>query len=89
MNHLLSIMIFLPTVGALLVLLVKGRDNVRWVALGTTIATFLVSLMLFATYKWGLGAGYAYADPANPGTGSAGDSQHLYLPAFLHCLVEY
>ena len=59
-NHLLSILIFLPTVGALLTLMVKGRDNIRWVALGTTIVTFLVSLLLFVSYKWGMGAGYSY-----------------------------
>ena len=51
-NHLLSILIFLPTLGALLTLLVKGRDNIRWVALGTTIVTFLASLLLFATFHW-------------------------------------
>src|SRR5437868_3110021 len=84
MNHLLSIMIFLPTVGALLVLLVKGRDNVRWVALGTTIVTFLASLLLFATYKWGIGSGYAYADPANPGHGGVVQmvEQANWIPAF-------
>ena len=59
-NHLLSILIFLPTVGALLTLMVKGRDNIRWVALGTTIVTFLVSLLLFVSYKWGMGSGYSY-----------------------------
>src|SRR5207248_196072 len=53
--------IFLPTFGALVTLMVKGRDNVRWVALGTTIVTFLISLLLFANFKWGLGGGYAYA----------------------------
>src|SRR3954466_9978418 len=84
MNHLLSILIFLPTVGALLVLLVKGRDNVRWVALGTTIVTFLASLLLFATYKWGVGSGYAYADPANPGHGGVVQmvEQANWIPAF-------
>jgi NADH-quinone oxidoreductase subunit M len=61
MNHLLSILIFLPTLGALVVLLVKGRDNVRWVTIGTTLVTFLLSLLLFAGFKWGNGGGYAYA----------------------------
>jgi NADH-quinone oxidoreductase subunit M len=60
-NHLLSILIFLPTIGALLTLMVSGRDKVRWMALGTTIVTFLLSLLLFATYKWGAGSGYGYA----------------------------
>src|SRR6476659_8580652 len=51
-NWLLTILIFLPCVGAVLVLLAKGRDNVRWIALGTTIVTF----------DWHQGNGkYAYA----------------------------
>src|SRR5881628_3779293 len=59
---LLTILIFLPTAGAVLVLLAKGRDAIRWTALGTTIATFLLSLLLFATFDWKTGNGtYAYA----------------------------
>jgi NADH-quinone oxidoreductase subunit M len=59
---LLTILIFLPTAGAVLVLLAKGRDTIRWTALGTTIATFLLSLLLFATFDWKTGNGtYAYA----------------------------
>jgi NADH-quinone oxidoreductase subunit M len=87
-NHLLSILIFLPTVGALLTLMVKGRENVRWVALGTTILTFLVSLLLFASFKWGTGGGYGYAmyDAAGKMIDNSGVVQMVesaqWIPAF-------
>ncbi|MDB5292620.1 MAG: hypothetical protein JWL69_3861, partial [Phycisphaerales bacterium] len=45
-HHLLSIVIFLPTLGALLVLGAKGGNAVRWTALGATLATFVLSLLL-------------------------------------------
>ena len=60
--HLLTILIFLPTVGAVLVLLARQRATVRWLTLGTCIATFVLSLFLFATYNWKQGEGYKYAD---------------------------
>src|SRR6185437_11933682 len=60
-NWLLTILIFLPCVGAGLVLFAKSRDAVRWTALVTTIVTFLISLLLFATFDWHKGAGYGYA----------------------------
>src|SRR5437660_268202 len=56
LNHsLLTILIFLPCVGAILVLLSKGRDTIRWVALSTTIVTFALSLlpMYFLIGIWG------------------------------------
>ena len=59
-HNLLTILIFLPTVGAILTMFVRGRDKVRWMALGTTIVTFALSLLLFATFKW-----------APPATGSS------------------
>ena len=57
LNHwLLTILIFLPIGrrGAVL-LCAKDRDAVRWTALGTTIVTFLLSLLLFATFDWNAG----------------------------------
>src|SRR4051812_34584987 len=70
-NHwLLTILIFLPSVGAILTLFAKGRDAVRWTALGTTIVTFALSLVLFATFNWrtvGGGNEYAYAPGQNSG----------------------
>lgn len=54
-NWLLTILIFLPTAGAVLTLLVQGRDAVRWTAVGTTIVAFALSLLLFATFDWNAG----------------------------------
>jgi len=53
---ILSVVTFLPTVGALLVyLLARGSDeaanrNARWIALWTTLITFAVSLILVARF---------------------------------------
>jgi NADH-quinone oxidoreductase subunit M len=59
---LLTILIFLPCAGAIVVLLVKGNDAVRWTALGTCILTFVLSLLLFFTfdYKAGSNGQYGY-----------------------------
>src|SRR6476620_12735218 len=63
LNHwLLTILIFLPSAGAILVLVAKGRDAVRWTALATTIVTFLLSLLLLTTFNWHEGNHYGYAD---------------------------
>src|SRR5262249_21678145 len=59
-EYLLSILIFLPTVGAIFVLLMRGRNAVRWMALTTTLVTFILSLLLFATFNWQKTGSYAY-----------------------------
>jgi len=51
----LSVTTFLPLVGALFIMLLRGDDeavrrNARWVALWTTVVTFLVSLVLLARF---------------------------------------
>src|SRR5882724_13611536 len=48
---ILSVTIFLPLVGALLIVMIGGdgepeKRNARWVALWTTLITFAISLML-------------------------------------------
>jgi len=48
---ILSVVTFLPVIGALFILVVRGEDevaarNARWVALWTTLVTFVVSLLL-------------------------------------------
>ena len=62
-KYLLTILIFLPTVGALLLLFMRSRDAVRWTTLWTTVATFVLSLALLFTYDWKQGDGsYGYAE---------------------------
>src|SRR6476659_6003223 len=81
---LLTILIFLPCVGGILVLFAKGRDAIRWIALGTTIVTFVLSLLLFATFQWGLKGPYDYA--VNPAGKVPGVVQMVtaakWIPAF-------
>jgi NADH-quinone oxidoreductase subunit M len=57
---ILSVVTFLPLVGALLVYLIRGDDeaahrNVRWIALWTTLITLAISLILMVRF-----------DPTNP-----------------------
>src|SRR3954463_1625562 len=59
-NWLLTILIFLPTVGAVLVLLPRDRETVRRLGVATTVVTFALSLLLFATFRWGLSGPYDY-----------------------------
>ncbi|NJL09120.1 MAG: NADH-quinone oxidoreductase subunit M [Methylacidiphilales bacterium] len=52
---ILSVITFLPLVGALFILLLQGEDertfsNARWVALWTTVVTFAVSLVLLVQF---------------------------------------
>jgi len=87
LNHwLLTILIFLPSVGAIFVLLVKDRDAVRWTALGTTILTFALSLLLFTTFRWNLGEHRPYDYMENPVSGTPGVVQMVqeasWIPAF-------
>src|SRR3954466_15262025 len=80
-SWLLTILIFLPLAGAVLTMLAKGRDAVRWTALITTLVTFLASLLLFATYKWNSGA-ETYGYLAN-GTGTVQMVQDaVWIPSF-------
>ncbi|MDD4891804.1 MAG: NADH-quinone oxidoreductase subunit M [Phycisphaerae bacterium] len=61
---LLTFIIFLPTLGALLTLMMPTRQTVRWTAFLFTVATFGLSLMLFPTFHTGAAAafGSSYAD---------------------------
>ena len=60
-NNLLTLLIFLPAAGGVLVLFARGRSAARWTALATTILTFLLSLLLLATFDWKLPGGYTTA----------------------------
>jgi len=45
--YLTSVVIFLPLVGALLTMMARSVNAIRWTALGTTTLTFLLSLGLY------------------------------------------
>src|SRR5688572_15226534 len=79
-HWLLTILIFLPTAGALVVLFMRTRDGVRWVTLGTTLATFVLSMLLFVTYRWDDKlSGYKYEESG----GVVQMVQHArWIPAF-------
>jgi NADH-quinone oxidoreductase subunit M len=53
---ILSLVTFMPLVGAAAILAMPRAETARWIALGTTIVTFLLSLVVWAKF-----------DPANPG----------------------
>src|SRR6478609_7373095 len=55
-NNLLTLLIFLPTAGAVLTLLAKTRDTARWTALAVTLVTFTLSLVLLILFKTNVGA---------------------------------
>src|SRR5690349_20433021 len=92
LNHwLLTILIFLPSVGAFFVMFAKGRDAVRWAGVVTTIITFAISLLLLATFNWrtvGGGGEYAYAPGQNGGVAESARGvvqmvqQGNWIPAF-------
>jgi NADH-quinone oxidoreductase subunit M len=55
---ILSVVVFLPLVGALFIFALRGEDeavakNARWVALWTTLVTFLISLLLVSGFDRG------------------------------------
>jgi NADH-quinone oxidoreductase subunit M len=53
---LLSLVTFVPLIGAAAILLLPNAGAARWIALITTIVTFVISLMVWAGF-----------DPSNPG----------------------
>ena len=67
MPHLLSIITFLPLVGALLILAVKLTSKgstdgaARWIALGTTLVTLALSVFLVAVFDRS-NAGYQFVE---------------------------
>lgn len=53
LNHyLLTVLVFLPSAGALFVLLARNGEGVRRAALSITILTFLLSLLLPIGFRW-------------------------------------
>jgi NADH-quinone oxidoreductase subunit M len=53
---ILSLCTFVPLLGALAIFLMPKPDSARWIALGTTVIVFALSLLMWAGF-----------DPANPG----------------------
>ncbi len=51
--YLLSIITFLPLLGAVVVMLVPGDSAKKWLALTTTLVTFVVSLLLWTNWQDG------------------------------------
>ena len=63
---ILSVVTFLPLVGALFIVLLRGDDeagarNARWIALWTTLVTFAVSLVLVWRFDPAL-AGFQFVE---------------------------
>jgi NADH-quinone oxidoreductase subunit M len=63
---ILSTIIFLPLIGSLFILLIRGEDeialrNMRGVALWTTVITFLLALMMWAEFDYSL-AGFQFEE---------------------------
>jgi NADH-quinone oxidoreductase subunit M len=61
--YLLTIITFLPLLGAVIVMLVPGDGAKKWLALATTLITFLVSLLLWANWQDGY-AGMQFVEDA-------------------------
>src|SRR4051812_21453775 len=88
-DNLLTLLIFVPTLGAVCTLMAKGREAARWTALGTTLVTLALALLILVPFKWRLnggGATYAYnAGQASP-AGSFGVVQLVreaaWIPSF-------
>ena len=61
MTLILNLMIFLPLIGGLICLAVPMRHQARVVALGTSIITFVMSLILLIGYLSADGSGIQFA----------------------------
>ena len=57
MSNILSVVTFLPLVGALLIatLNAEAKGNARWIALWTTLVTFAVSLLIWINFDTNTG----------------------------------
>ncbi len=60
MDHLLTLLLLLPVIGAIPVMFSRTESTGRWVALGTTLATLAVSLLLLIFFDWHKGTAYGY-----------------------------
>src|SRR3954452_8501395 len=80
-DHLLTLLIFLPTLGAAGVVLSRSRDAARWVSLIATLLTLGLSLAVLAFFDWSRAGVYGYMSD-----GAAGVVQLVHeadwIPAF-------
>ena len=65
---ILSIVTFLPTVGGLLILIIRGDDaaarrNIYYIAFWTTVVTFVLSLLLWLNFN-NSDAGFQFVEEA-------------------------
>src|SRR5215212_10039563 len=81
-QNILTVLIFLPCVGAVLVLLCKSRAAVKWAGLGTTLVVFVLSLALFGMFDWNRGSAYAYVSGDNDAGTVQLVQQAAWIPAF-------
>jgi NADH-quinone oxidoreductase subunit M len=82
-DYLLTILIFLPTAGAILVLFQRDRNTIRWTSLAVTIATFVGSLLLLlpGMFDWSHGGAYAYMTQGGGGVVQL-VTDAVWIPAF-------
>jgi NADH-quinone oxidoreductase subunit M len=81
MPHLLTILILLPFAGALALVAFsfappRRDEHYRWIALITTVATFIVSLLLLSRGVGGCGAEFRFGESVN-WIGSIGARYHV------------
>ena len=50
--QLLTWIVFVPVIGAVATLLSPGKQAAKMIAIGTTVVTFFLSLLLFGSFAW-------------------------------------
>jgi NADH-quinone oxidoreductase subunit M len=60
---ILSLLIFFPLLGALAALVVRKAEAAKWIALVTSIVTFVISLVVYSQFNTG-GSGYQLTEQA-------------------------
>jgi NADH-quinone oxidoreductase subunit M len=87
-HYLLTILICTPAVGAAVVLVIPSLRAVRGFAFACTVLTFLLSLLLLATFHWNADPGspsdssYQYRSPDSPGGVVQMVQDVPWIPAF-------
>lgn len=87
-DNLLTWLILIPAIGAILTFAhslapYKNESHYKWIALGVSIATFLISLLLFGTHS---GAGFSFEKNV-PWLSSVGANYHIGVDGISFWLV--